>query len=358
MTRRRRIHSPHLSITCVLAGCSLLLLLSCGQGSGRQKEERREVLAEAYLVQPEFHSVEIRATGDLLANEDVEIKAPVAGNVRKIHFRESQSVSRGALLVEIDDRSWIAQKKGLEARLISAAGELERKKKLLAMQGVSDEEAERAEAEVGSLKAQIEALDVMIDLAAVRAPFAGRLGMRNFSPGAYLSQGSVITRLVQTDRVKVNFTIPAKYAAQAGNGRTVKVISSSGGDTASAEIYAVNPRISPTSRSLQVRAILNAPPPSFIPGDFVQVLLEVERKTDALLVPAECIIPELKTQSVFVVRDGKAQRREVETGSRTEDRVEILRGLSPGDTVLTTGLMEVKEGDRVELQKLHGSRPQ
>ena len=88
----------------------------------------------------------------------------------------------------------------------------------------------------------------------------------------------------------------------------------------------------------------------------MQVLLEVERKTDALLVPAECIIPELKTQSVFVVRDGKAQRREVETGSRTEDRVEILKGLSPSDTVLTTGLMEVKEGDRVELQKLHGSR--
>lgn len=355
MIQRRRIQFPYTAVTCVLAGFSLMLLLSCGQGSGREKEERRDVMAEGYIVQPEYHTVSIRATGDLLANEDVEIKAPVAGNVRKIHFRESQSVSRGALLVEIDNRSWIAQKKGLEARLISAAGELERKKKLLAMQGVSDEEAERAEAEVGSLKAQIEGLDVMIDLAAVRAPFAGRLGMRNFSPGAYLSQGSVITRLVQTDKVKVNFTIPSKYSAQAANGKTVRVVSSSGGDTASAEIYAVNPRISPSSRSLQVRAIMNSQHRSFIPGDFVQVLLEVERKTDALLVPAECIVPELKKQSVFVVRDGKAQRREVETGSRTEDRVEILRGLSPGDTVLTTGLMEVKEGDRVALQKLHGS---
>ena len=355
MKQHRHTYSLRPAVTYVLAGFSLMLLLSCGQGSGREKEERSEVMAEGYLVQPEFHAVSIRATGDLLANEDVEIKAPVAGNVRKIHFRESQSVSRGALLVEIDNRSWLAQKKGLEARLISAAGELERKKKLLAMQGVSDEETERAEAEVGSLKAQIEGLDVMIDLAAVRAPFAGRLGMRNFSPGAYLSQGSVITRLVQTDKVKVNFTIPSKYAAQAANGKTVRVVSSSGGDTASAEIYAVNPRISPSSRSLQVRAVMNSQHPPFIPGDFVQVLLEVERKTDALLVPAECIVPELKKQSVFVVRDGKARRREVETGSRTEDRVEILKGLSPGDTVLTTGLMEVKEGDRVALQKLHGS---
>ncbi|MFZ1728643.1 MAG: efflux RND transporter periplasmic adaptor subunit [Bacteroidota bacterium] len=342
---------------CMLVLLPLILLASCGESNDKEREDSRPVLAEGYLVQPEYHVVSIRATGDLLANEEVEIKAPVAGNVRKIYFRESQFVNRGELLVDIDNRSWVAQKKGLEARLISAEGELRRKTKLLETQVISEEEVEQSAADVGSLKAQVEGLDVMIDLAAVRAPFAGRLGMRNFSPGAYLSQGSVITRLVQTDKVKVNFTVPAKYAAQAAAGQEVKVISSSG-DTASAEVYAVNARISQSSRSLQIRAIMNKKHPSFIPGDFVQVLLVVERKTDALLIPAECIVPELKKQVVFVISDGKAMRREVETGSRTSDRVEILKGLSPGDTVLTTGLMEVKDGDRIELQKLNGSEAQ
>ncbi len=350
-----RIRHARIPIACLLAMLPLLLLVSCGQGSGRDREESRVVPAEGYLLLPEYHAVSIESTGDLLAGEEVEIKAPVAGNVRSIHFREGQVVRRGDLLVEIDNRSWVAQKKGLEARLISAEGELGRKRKLLAVQGVSEEEVEQAAAEAGSLKAQIEGLDVTIDLAAVRAPFAGRLGMRNFSPGAYLTQGSVIARLVQADRLKVNFSIPAKYAAQAVSGQKVKVISSGGGDTASAEIYAIEPRISPSSRSLQIRAMMSGPHPSFIPGDFVQVLLEVGRKSDALLVPAESIIPELKTQSVFIVRNGAAMRREVETGSRTEDRVEILAGLSPGDTVLTTGLMEVRDGDRIALQKLRGT---
>jgi membrane fusion protein (multidrug efflux system) len=342
----------------MLAILPLLLLVSCGEGSGRDREQRNAVAAEGYVVGPEYHAVNVRTTGDLLASEEVEIKAPVAGNVRTIHFREGQSVRRGDLLVEIDNRSWVAQKKGLEARLISAEGEARRKSKLLAVQGVSAEEAEQAEAEVGSLKAQIEGLDVMIDLAAVRAPFAGRLGMRYFSPGAYLSQGSVIARLVQSDKVKVDFTVPAKYAGEAGIGRSVKVISSNAADTASAEIYAVDPRISTSSRSLRIRAIMHKPNPSYIPGDFVQVLLEVERKDDALMVPAECIIPELKEQAVFIVRGGKAVRQVVETGSRTEDRVEILGGLASGDTVLTTGLMDVREGDRVVVQKLRGSETQ
>ncbi len=347
----QRMHSP---IACMLLLLPLMLLSSCGESSGRKKpDENAPVLAEGYLVQPGYNSVILRATGDLLANEEVEIKTPVAGNARKIYFREGQHVNKGDLLVDIDNRSWVAQKKGLEARLISAEGELGRKRKLLAIEGVSEENVEQATAEVGSLKAQIEGLDVMIDLAAVRAPFSGRLGMRNFSPGAWLSQGSVIARLVQTDKVKVNFTIPAKYAAQANRSQMVNIISSGSGDTASAEIYAIDPGISRSSRSLQIRAIMNKEHPAFIPGDFVQVLFEVGKKTDALMIPAECIIPELNEQAVFVVRNGKAVRQVVETGIRTEDKVEILKGLAPGDTVLTTGLMEVRDGSVVDLQKLH-----
>jgi membrane fusion protein, multidrug efflux system len=130
---------------------ALIFVTACGQGGGGNKADTViPVLAEGYLVQPGRHAVSIRSTGDLLANEEVEIKAPVAGNVRSIHFREGQQVQRGALLVEIDNRSWVAQKKGLEARLISAESELGRKRKLLAIEGVSEEDVEQSVAEVNS----------------------------------------------------------------------------------------------------------------------------------------------------------------------------------------------------------------
>jgi membrane fusion protein, multidrug efflux system len=347
----QRVPGP---IGCLLFLLPLMLLSSCGESSGRkQADGAAPVLAEGYLVQPEAHVVSIRATGDLLPMEEVEIKAPVAGNVRTIHFREGQQVNKGALLVEIDNRSWVAQKKGLEARLISAESELGRKEKMLTIQGVSEEAVEQTVAEVSSLKAQIEGLDVMIDLAAVRAPFSGRLGMRNFSPGAWLSQGSIIARLVQSDQVRVHFTIPAKYAAMAGINQEVKLVSSRGGDTATAVVYAIDPRITASSRSLQLRAVMKRAHPAFIPGDFVQVSLEVEKRENALMVPAECIVPELRQHTVFVVRNGKAIRTVVKTGSRTEDRVEIVHGLAPGDTVLTTGHMEVRDGGPVTVLKLH-----
>lgn len=344
----------HILIVCMLSLLLLLLLSSCGESSNRKKiDDSAPVLAEAMVVQPESHTVSIKATGDLLPLEEVEIKAPVAGNVRSIHFREGQQVGKGALLVSIDDRNWVAQKKGLEARLIAAEGELRRKTQLLGIEGISAEEVEKNRAEVDNLKAQIEGLEVMIDLAAVRAPFSGRIGMRNFSPGAWLSQGGAIARLVQTDGMKVHFTIPAQYAHKVAVGRPVKVFSSANGDTAVANVYAVDARINSSSRSLQIRAMLNGKHPTFIPGDFVQVSLELEKKENVLLVPAEAIIPELNQHTVFIVKDGKAKRTVVKTGVRTEDRVEILHGLSPGDTVLISGLMDVRDGAPVTLQQLH-----
>lgn len=356
MNHRFRFFLSYIHVFTSVLLLPLLLAAGCGEGSGgKGPAGDLPVSAEAWLVRPEPHTVRIRSTGDLLPLEEVEIKAPVAGNVRAIHFREGQQVRAGALLVTIDDRGWVAQKKGLEARLLSAEGELERKKKLLAINGVSVEEVEQGTAEVGGLKAQIEALEVTIDLAAVRAPFAGQLGMRNFSAGAWLTQGSTITRLVQADGMKVNFTIPAQHAAKVAIGQTVTMTSSNGGDTATARVYAIDPRINSSSRSLQVRARLDGTPRGFVPGDFVQVLLEIERKEQALLVPAESIIPELNTQSVYILRGGKALRREVETGSRTERRVEILRGIAPGDTVLTSGLMEIRDGSVIMLQALHGT---
>ncbi len=325
---------------------------SCKQNNNAGQPPVRVLNVDGYRLIPEFFATKINANGNLLAWEDVEIRTPVAGNVLNIYFDEGQVVSEGELLVEIDNRQWVARKNGLRARLLSSQNELARKQQLLEVDAVSLEEVEQSQAEVDNLLAQIEELEVMIDLSHIRAPFDGRLGMRNFSKGTYLSQGGIITRLVQNDRLKVDFNIPAKYADCELMGKTVFIKSSGGDRLSQAVIYAVDPMISAQSRSLNLRARLDNSKMTFMPGDFVRIECEVDQFDNALLVPAEAVIPELNAQVVFVAEGGIAKKREVLIGARTPDRAMITGGLSPGDIVLTTGLMEISEGSAIRLRNI------
>jgi membrane fusion protein, multidrug efflux system len=338
----------------VFAFLPMILFGSCQRGGNAGSNQANTVLAaDGHRVKTQPFQVHIRATGNLLSYEEVELKTPVAGTVMGIFFDEGQQVRKGDLLVEIDNRSWMAQKKGLEAQLEFTDSELERKRELLSIEGVSLEEVERTQAEAAQMNARIEELDVMIDLSRVRAPFDGQLGMRDFSLGAYLNQGETITRLVQTNRIRVHFSIPAKYASLARSGQEITLISSTAGDTAMARIYAVDPMISASSRSLQVRALLENSQGRFLPGNFIQVEMLVDQTEEAMLIPAESIIPELGTQVVYVARNGQAVRQEIQIGERTETMVQVLRGLSPGDVVLTTGLMEVRDGIAVQVRNIN-----
>ncbi len=176
-------HSNHRIKLSVSALAALLLFFgvsSCKRNNNNEQGSASVLGVTAYRVLPETFTVNIRATGDLLSWEDVEIKTPVSGIVLNILFNEGEYARKGALLVEMDHRVWSAQKKGLEARLVSAEGALHRKLELLDFDGVSREEAEQSQAEVSQLKAQIEELEVMIDLAHIRAPFNGITDHRTF----------------------------------------------------------------------------------------------------------------------------------------------------------------------------------
>lgn len=330
----------------------LLMVFSCSGGDNTGGGGTRTIEAEGFRAEPTTYSVTIRSTGELLSWEEVELRAPVAGNVLNIHFREGQQVNKGASLVQIDSRTWVAQKRGLEAQLESSAGELRRRQRLLEIEGASQEIVDQAMAAVSDLEARLEELNVRIDLAHVRAPFHGRLGMRDISPGAYLMQGDLITLLVQSDKIRVNFDIPSRYASLAKVDMPVKVIASSANDTLTATIYAVEPVISADSRSLNVRAVIDNKENMLIPGDFAQIVFETAIDEQALMVPAEAIIPELNRQVVYLSKNGIATRREVETGTRTQNMVHIIDGIAPGDTVLVTGLMEVRDGSPARITQL------
>jgi membrane fusion protein (multidrug efflux system) len=334
-----------------LAAIVLLLFISCKeQKKGNPGAAAAPLQVKAMILQPGYYEDLFMVNANLLPYEQTELKAPVSGNVLGIYFREGEKVHEGQSLIHIDDRVWKARLKGLEAQLEIAKSDSARNEALIEVQGVSQETVDKSNAQIQELQAQIEELEVNISLANVRAPFTGRVGMRDFSVGAYLSQGSFITSIVQSDRMKVDFDIPSRNAANVKLGEKVNIVIQS--DTVQATVYAINPQIDPNSRTIKVRCEMSNPSEKYLPHSFVQVIIPINADENALVLPTAVIIPSLNSQTVFVYQAGKVYRKAVELGSRTDVEVQVLKGLNPGDTIIMTGLLEVKDNMPVVISEL------
>jgi membrane fusion protein (multidrug efflux system) len=223
---------------------------------------------------------------------------------------------------------------------------------LFEKQNISPEDYEIALNELNSIKAEIEYNTARLDKTALRAPFNGIIGLRYVSDGSYVSSTSRIATLQDVEKVKVDFAVPERYAAQVKTGQTIRFTRTGSDEVFVGRIFAVEPKIDPQTRTLQSRALCENPGGRILPGAFVEVNLELERFDSALLVPSEAVIPELKGQKVFLYRGGRAEQSAVRTGLRTENSVQILEGVRPGDTVLTTGILQVAPGLSLNLTEV------
>jgi len=329
-----------------------LVVTSCGNGEAEKKGGVANVLqVEAYKVVSQPFNNELITTANLMAEEQVELKAPMAGQVLAIYFKEGESVKKGQTLVRLDDRNWKAQLLGVNAELAAAEKDYTRKKELLSVEGSSQEEVDNAFSKVEILKSQQQQLQVNIDLANVSAPFSGQLGMRDFSEGAFLKQGDIITTLSANNQLKVDFTIAQMHTKSIEVNQPVLVII--GNDTLEANVYAINPIINTATRMLNVRALLEQKTAKKIkPGTFAEVLIATDIINDAILIPTQAVIPSINEQTVYVYKNGKAVRKVIQMGNRNADDVLVLEGLSVGDTVITTGLLNIKEGMDLNIQSI------
>lgn len=329
-----------------------LIMASCAGDSEKNGEEKKpDLQVEGFVVTSGSFDNMLVTTANLMASEQVELKAPISGEVLEINFKEGQKVKQGQSIIRMDDRSWKAQLIGLKAQLENAENEYKRKKSLLDVEGSSQQEVDEAYTAVEILKSQIQQLNINIDLANVTAPFSGVIGMRNFSKGAFLQAGESITFLTEVNELKIDFTVAQEYQPSLEIGKLIRVVIDK--DTLDAKIYAINPQISAESRTINVRALLPQSKSKLImPGSYAEVLLSTNFMGDALLIPTQAVIPELNKQTVYVYKNGKAEKRTVEIGTRTADRVHVLNGLSVGDTIVTTGLMQIKDGANITLQSL------
>lgn len=292
----------------------------------------------------------VRSTGTLLAAESVELQAEVGGKIVAINFVEGARVRKGDLLVKFNDAD-------LQARRLAAAFEVqlaerreERVAELLKQGFVVPDNHDQALNAVNVRKAEIALTDAEIAKTEIRAPFDGIAGLRYVSEGAIVGATTRIATLQRIDRLKVDFAVPEKYADRIRLGSRVSFTVASSARKFSGEVYAYDPRIDADTRTLLIRALCPNPGEVLLPGAFASVELTLNETPDALLVPAESVIPDFEAAFVFVVKDGKAQRRKVVTGIRTESRVQITSGLTPGDSVVTSGLPLLTSGSAVEVE--------
>ncbi len=295
-------------------------------------------------VVPERLTERLSTTGTVRANEQVELVSEISGKIEEILFREGSRVKKGQLLLKIDDSELQAQREREVFRL-ELAERRERQKKQLRDQGViSEEEYDVALNEANVLRSQLRVIETQLAKTELRAPFGGIIGLRYVSDGSYLSPQKRIATLQDVDSVKVDFSVPEKYASRMRRGGEMTFHVKGDERPFTGTIYAVEPGVDADTRSLQMRARSPNPDGTLVPGAFADVELVVAEIADALTVPSIAVIPELGGKKVFVIEDGKAQPRAVTTGIRTDQRVQIRSGLEPGARVIVSAIQQLRPG--------------
>ncbi|MFA7687379.1 MAG: efflux RND transporter periplasmic adaptor subunit [Moheibacter sp.] len=353
-TRKNQMKLKYIIYAVVVLGILLLGYFLFFTGTESPSEEKARsgsapVQVEAVIVHPRSMADTLKLTGSIDADEKIEVRSEVSGIVERIYFNEGSRVSKGQVLVKINDVELQAQLRQAETRR-QLTSENERRARLLLDRGaISQEEYDIASADFKTAQAQIQLIRAQISKTTVRAPFSGVIGLRNISPGAYISPDMLITSLVKSNRVKITFSIPEKYAGMMKVNTLIYFTVANQAETFNAKVYAIQPEIEINTRTLTVRAQADNSQGKLIPGTFANIAFDINETDDALMVPSEAIVPVQNGKKVFVYKSGKAKEIMVETGSRNRSDVVVLSGLNPSDTVLTTGVLNLKEGTSVSI---------
>jgi membrane fusion protein, multidrug efflux system len=336
----------------------LFLIFSCGSKIKDTKTVRKNaggpsVLAvEGFVVKPTVLNSSIEVAGTLLPFEETEIHPEVAGKVVMLSVREGAVVRKGTLLAKLFDGDLQAQLHKLSVQLQIANKTQERQEELLKIGGISQQDYDLSLLNVSTIKADMQILQADINKTRIRAPFDGKLGFKNISIGAYITPTTIITTIRQVKKLKLEFSVPEKYSTKAAVGNSVSFSTESSNKRYSAKIVATESGITQETRSLMVHAIVENVDKGVTAGGFAKVNFDMGDNNEAIMVPTQSIIPEARDKKVIKYHDGTATFITVVTGTRDSSKVEILKGLAVGDTIVTTGLLQIKPGSKIKISSL------
>ena len=310
-------------------------------------------IVDVMIAEKRGLSSDLELNGSILSNEFVELMPETNGRLVYLNVPEGKIIQEGTIIARINDADLQAQLKKTKVQLEIAELTEQRLAKLLAVNGVNQADYDLALNQVNSLKADLEITQALIDKTVIKAPFTGRVGLRQVSNGAYITTSTVIATMQETSQLKVDFNVPEEYIEYLRIGSTVDVVVDKRGigenPRIPARIIAIEPQVDVSSRNIMVRAMMSKNDAAS-PGSFAKVYLRLGEMRHSIQIPTNSIIPEAKSKKVIVVKNGKAEKIDVETGIRQSSMVEITSGIEVGDTIVVSGVLFARPGRPVEIR--------
>jgi len=309
-------------------------------------------MASGYVLVPSEMSELRKAVGSLLPDEEVELSFETSGKIVEIYFEEGKRVKKGDLLAKINDRPLQAQLLKLQAQLKLSEEKEFRQRQLLDRDAISRESYDQISTELQALQADIKLIEARIAETELRAPFDGIVGLRMISEGAIATTQTKIVRLVKLSPLKIEFSIPERYSGEVTPGYPISFSVDGIQKEFQAKVYAIEPKVQEETKSIVIRALYSNKNEELKPGRYASVTVKLSQIENAVSIPTEAVIPEMDGEKVFIYKNGKAERKSVVTGLRTESHIQIISGLNFGDTLLTTATLQLRESLPVQLDTL------
>jgi membrane fusion protein (multidrug efflux system) len=319
--------------------------------SGQARQAGAAIAVEVAAVRLGTVRERVESIGTMRANESVTVTAKQMGTVEVIAFNEGQRVRSGAVLVELEARERRADGDQAKAQADEIRQRLDRSKALRGTGSVTEARIDELESQLRAAEARVRATNARQADARITAPFDGRVGMRQVSLGALVSPGTPVTTLDDVSKVKLDFGVPETVLGRLKPGLSVVARTTAyAGRTFSGQVTVIDTRVDPVTRSVRINALFENADEALKPGMFLNVELALAQRDNTLLVPEEALLAEGLKQFVYVVKDGRVQRREVKIGQRQQGEVEVLEGVAADDQVVVRGLQKIRDGQAVTVR--------
>ena len=347
---RRTGESP-LRLWAVAAALALLApAAGCkGKGGAEGPPAPPPSPVEVVIAGPEPVEDRLTAIGTVYANESVEVRPEVAGQIKAIHFQEGQKVKAGTLLFELNGEKELAQLEQAKVDLELARQNAERAETLSGTKAISKQEIDQIKSIVAVRDAALKYQNERVRETRIVAPFDGVLGPRNFSPGQYVNIGDSLVTLTDDQRVKITYSVPERHLAELKLDQEVKIqVAAYPGKVFTGKVDLVNPQVDLATRNIEIRALVPNPEGLLRPGMFANVETITGKRPDALVIPEKALVPSLSGFSVYVVSSNQARITPVTLGARLPGKAEVTEGISAGQQVIVSGLQKIMDGAPVQ----------
>ena len=325
-----------------------------GGGNGNvSKSSSKDVSVNVKIVKTKPLQNKIFSNGTLVSNEEVDLRSEISGKITQILFEEGRRVKKGDLLIKINDSELQATLKKNKSKETLARDREYRYKQLMEKNLTSQQEYDNQLSELNSVLADVEYTEAQIQKTEIRAPFDGVIGLRSISVGSYISPSTKIATLQSINPMKVDFSVPQQYFGLIKEGKTIYVRIAATGKVYTGKIYAVEPKIDENTRTVKARAIIPNESGELTPGAYVEIDIVLEDIPNAILVNTDVVVPDIEGEKVFVYKNGKAVPQTVKSGIRTEKDIQINSGLNVGDTLIVSGIIQLKPNSSVKINSIN-----